>query len=150
MGLLAVFAGLFGCGKSPKPAQHSLSEISAVSLSCGHMDRSYGYFFWVHREQDSWLLDAVCFTHDHEDETVFENREVRSNDMDALFEILEQSDSIAYAEKYKKPKNLHFEVLDETTYGFCLTFSDGSRYVTCDRQKELEDYFYRLAEQSNE
>lgn len=150
MGLLAVFAGLFGCGKSPKPAQHSLSEISAVSLSCGHMDRSYGYFFWVHREQDKWLLDAVCFTHDHEDETVFENREVRSNDMDALFEILEQSDSIAYAEKYKKPKNLHFEVLDETTYGFCLTFSDGSRYVTCDRQKELEEYFYRLAEQSNE
>ena len=40
--------------------------------------------------------------------------------------------------------------MDETTYGFCLTFSDGSQYVTLDYQKELEEYFYRLAEQSNE
>ena len=151
MGLLAIFAGLFGCNKTPKPAQHELSEISGVSLSCGHMDRSYGYFFWVHREQDKWLFNAECFTYDHEVETVFENREVRSNDMDALFEILEQSNSIAYVENYKKPKKLpFFEVMDETTYGFCLTFSDGSQYVTLDYQKELEEYFYRLAEQSKE
>ena len=81
---------------------------------------------------------------------MFENREVRSNDVDALFEILEQSNSIAYVENYKKPKKLPFEVLDETTYGFCLTFPDKSRCVTNDRKKELEEYFYRLAEQSNE
>ena len=82
---------------------------------------------------------------------MFENREVSSNDMDALFEILEQSNSIAYVENYKKPKKFpFFEVMDETTYGFCLTFSDGSQYVTLDYQKELEEYFYRLAEQSKE
>lgn len=148
MGILAALAGLFGCSKAPKPAQHELSEIRAVSISCGHMDRSYGYFFWIHPEQDKWLFDAECFTHGHEDETMFENREVSGKDMDALFEILERCDSIAYAENYKKPKKLPiFEVMDETTYSFCLTFSDGTQYVTCDRQKELEEFFYRLAEQ---
>ena len=65
-GLLAVFAGLFGCNKTPKSAQHELSEISGVSLSCGHMDRSYSYCFWIHREQDKWLFNAEYFTHDHE------------------------------------------------------------------------------------
>ena len=40
--------------------------------------------------------------------------------------------------------------MDETDYGFCLTFSDKSRCVTNDRKKELEEYFYRLAEQANE
>ena len=49
MGLLAVIAGLFGCNKAPK---HTLSEISEVSIACGHMDRSFGYLFWVHREQE--------------------------------------------------------------------------------------------------
>ncbi len=146
MGLLAVLAGLFGCGKAPKPAQHQLSEISAVSIACSHMDHSFGYFFWVHREQDKWLFDAACFTHDHADETVFENREVSGKDMDTLFEILERNGSIAYAENYKKPRNPLFEVMDETTYSFCLTFSDGNQHVTCDRQKELEEFFYRLAE----
>lgn len=149
-GLFAVLASLFGCGKSPKPAQHELSEIRAVSISCGHMDRCFGYSFRIHREQDKWLFDAACFTHDHEDETVFENREVSGKDMDALFEILDRNNLIAYAENYKKPRNFPFEILDETTYGFCLTFSDGSQYVTLDYQKELEEYFYRLAEQSNE
>ena len=146
MGLLAIFAWLFGCNKTPKPAQHELSEISGVSLSCGHMDRSYSYSFWLHLEEDTWLFDAECFTHDFEEETVFEGREVSSEDMDALFEILERNDRIAYAENYQKPSDSIFEVMDETTYGFCLTFSDGSQYVTYDAQDELRQFFYRLAE----
>lgn len=148
VGILAALTGLFGCSRSLKP-QHTISEISAVSISCGHMDRSYGYFFLIHRENEKWLFDTVCFTHDHENETIFENREVSGKDMDTLFEILERSDSIAYAENYKKPKKLPFEVMDETTYSFCLTFSDGSRYVTCDWQKELEEFFYCLAENTD-
>lgn len=149
MGILATLAGLFGCSKSPKPAQHTISEISAVSIACGHMDRSYGYYFWIHREQDKWLFDTECFTNDHETETVFENREVSGEDIDALFKILERNDSITYAENYKKPKKPLFEIMDETTYSFCLTFSDGNRYTTNDRQKELEEFFYCLAENTD-
>ncbi|MGN0601873.1 MAG: hypothetical protein ACI4I7_04105 [Oscillospiraceae bacterium] len=130
-------------------SHHDLSDITAVSLSCGHMDRSYGYYFLLHRDNEKWLFDAECFTHDHEEETVFENREVSDEDMDMLFEILKQNDSITYAENYKQPKKSPFIVLDETTYGFGLTFSDGEQYSTRDWQKDLEDFFYRLAEKSD-
>lgn len=150
LGLLAVFTGLFGCNKGPKPTQHDLSEISAVSISCGHMDRSYGYAFRIHRDQDKWLFNAECFTHDHEVETVFENRDINGEEVDAMFEILKKNDSITYAENYKKPKDSPFVILDETTYGFCLTFSDGKQAVTIDRQRELEEFFYRIAEEYNE
>lgn len=150
MGLIAVTADWFGCRKKPKPARHTIEQISGVSLFCVHMDRSCGYSFWIRRENTRWLFDAECFTHDHEDETVFENREASAGDIAALLEILNRSGSIAYAENYKKPRNSPFQVLDETIYGFCLTFSDQSRYMTGGRQKELEEYFYRIAGQAGE
>lgn len=56
--------------------------------------------------------------------------------MDVLFEILERSDSITCAQNYKKSKDSPFEIMNETTYSFCLTFSDGSRYLTFDREME--------------
>ena len=113
------------------------------------MDRRYGYSFWIRAQEGAWLFDAECFTHDREIETVFEKREVSSEDVDTLFAILEQSDSITYAENYKKPKASPFMIMDETTYSFCLTFSDGNQCVTYDAQKELEDFFYCLAENAD-
>ena len=150
MGLLALLTGLFGCGKAPKPARHELSEIREVSIACAHMDRSFGYYFRMHRDGDKWLFDTECFTHGHEIETVFENSEVSGENVNELLDILERNDSIAYAENYKKPMDSPFEVMDETTYSFCLAFSDGEQYNTLDSQGELEKFFYRLAEQVNE
>lgn len=146
MAVLFSVCGLFGCQKTPKPAKHELSEVTAVSISCGNMDRSYGYSFWAHKEENGWLLDAECFTQNFEEETVFENCELDSEDAKALLEILKENESIAYARNYKEPKKSVFQVADEETYGFCLTFSDGSQYVTHDRQNDLEEFFYRLAE----
>lgn len=150
VGLLALLTGLFGCEKSPKPARHELSQISEISIACTHMDRSYGYYFRIHRDGDKWLFDTECFTHGHETETVFENSEVSNENVSKLLDILERNGSIAYAENYKKPKASPFEIMDETTYSFCLAFSDGEQYNTLDSQSELEQFFYRLAERSNE
>ena len=150
MGILTVLTGLFGCNKALKPEHHELSELSSISISCCHMDRSYGYCFGIHRNEEKWLFDTECFTHDHGVETVFENREVSSEDIDELSKILERNGSISYAENYKKPKKLPFEVMDETVYTFCLAFSDGSKYNTNDPQKELEQFFYRLAESAEQ
>lgn len=144
--ILAALTGLLCYGRAPQPAQHDLGEIREVSVSCNHMDRSYSYYFRLHREEGKWLFDATCFTHDHEQETVFENLEIGEQEIKALFEILERNDSIAYAENYKKPKKSDFVIMDETTYVFCLTFSDGRQYSTYDCQEELEQFFYRLAE----
>lgn len=146
MGILAMLVNLFGCGKSPKPAQHTAEEICAVSISCGHMNHAYGYSFWIHSEDGKWLFDAECFTNGHEVETVFENRKISEEDTEKLLEIL-NNDLIAYAENYKKPKNSLYAVTDEAKYSFCMTFSDGSQYNTSECIGELEEFFYRLAEQ---
>ena len=146
MALLSALCGLFGCSKAP---EYTPEDIRSVSVSCGHMDYSHSYSFYLRKTENGWLFDARCFVDDHHKEVAFENRDVSNEDMKTLFEILERNDSIAYAENYKKPKKLPFEVMDETTYSFCLTFSDGSQYTTCDWQKELEEFFYRLAENTD-
>lgn len=150
MAALYLICGLFGCQNAPKPAKHELSEITAVSISSGHMDRNYGYSFWAHKKENGWFLNAECFTHNYEAETVLENRELDGEDAETLLEILKQSESIAYVENYKKSKNATVQVADETIYSFCLTFSDGNQYVTCDRQNDLEKFFYHLAEKYDE
>lgn len=146
MAAFSLICGLFGCGKAPSPAKRTLSEITAVSIFCGNMDRSHGYSFWAHKEESGWLLDAECFTHHCETETTFKNRELNGEDAETLLEILKRNESIAYVENYKQPKKFTFQVADEETYGFCLTFSDGSQYATSNRQSDLEEFFYRLAE----
>lgn len=141
--MLSLLCGLFGCGK----ARHKISDITSVSLSCGHMTAGFGYSFWIRKEGDDWLFDAECYTHDGTEKTVFENREVGEAEINSLLGIIEKNNLAAYAENYKKPKDSPIQVMDETAYIFVLGFSDKSRFVTNDRVGELEEYFYRLAEQ---
>ena len=141
--MLSLLCGLFGCGK----ARHKISDITSVSLSCGHMTASFGYSFWMRKDGDVWLLDAECHTHDGTEKTVFKNHEVGGTEINSLLRIIVKNDLTAYAENYKKPKDSLIQVMDETAYIFVLGFSDKSRFVTNDRVGELEEYFYRLAEQ---
>ena len=67
------------------------------------------------------------------------------------YKAAEKNETVKFAETYKKPKKI-FEVLDETMYGLCLTFDDGSRYNADSigsAMQELESFFYRLAEESD-
>lgn len=146
MALLSLTCGLFGCRKAPQAAKHTLSDITAVSISCGHMDRSCCYSFCARKEADVWLLDAECFTQSREAETAFKGRELSGEETDTLLALLEQGDSIAYAESYKKPRRFRARTADETKYGFCLSFSDGNQFTVPERQGALEEFFYRLAE----
>ncbi|MGN1134282.1 MAG: hypothetical protein ACI4RN_07500 [Oscillospiraceae bacterium] len=151
MTVLAILSGLFGCGNKPKyKGQHSVSEITRISMSCSHMDYNYGYSFQLFREGNQWMFDAHCCTDNFEKETEFYSKQVSSTDIDTLFEILERNNTISYIETYKKPKKLlKFQVMDETVYGFCLSFSDGSSYNTDSAGSaisELQEFFYSLAE----
>ena len=139
----SLLCGLFRCGK----ARHKISDITSVSLSCGHMTASFGYSFWMRKEGDVWFFDAECYTHDRTEKTVFKNHEVGETEINSLLRIIEKNDLTAYAENYKKPKDSLIQVMDETAYIFVLGFSDKSRFVTNDRIVELEEHFYRLAEQ---
>lgn len=151
-GLLAVLACLSGRERVPDGrCHHAVSGLTMISMSCGHMDHSYSYSFMLTRHAGKWLFDAECFTHEHETETVFSGREVKNENMDRLYGILERNNTIAYAETYRKKKKFLFEVLDATMYGFCLAFADGKQYTVDSAgtaESELEDFFYRLAEQT--
>lgn len=149
MAVLSLICGLVGCKESQKSEKHALAQVTAVSISCGHMDRSYGYSFWAHKEDAGWMLDAECFTNHYEVETVFQNRELDSGDVEALFAVLEQCESVAYVENASKKTERSYSTTDETVYSFCLNFSDGKQYVVSHRQNSLEELFYRLAEKYN-
>lgn len=146
MAALSLICGMLGCKKTQKSAKHKLSEITSVSISCGHMDQSYGYSFFVHKEDGNLLFDAECFIHDNKTEAVIENRKLSLDEAEELMRLLEQNGSIAYAENYRKPKKPPLQAADETVYSFCLAFSDGDQYVTGERQGDIEEFFYRLAE----
>ena len=145
MAILSLLFGAVGCNKSTRAPKHTLSDITAVSIACGHMDRSYGYSFGIYKQQESWLFDAECFTHNNEIETTFEKCVIEAEDVDELFEILERNDSVSYAEAYK-PKANSSNTADAEIYSFGLTFSDSTQCTTDDEQPELCRYFYRLAE----
>lgn len=147
---LSLFFGLSGCKKTAVSANHTLSDLTAISISSGNTDRRYGYSFWVHKEDQDWLLNAACFLPEQETETILENHELSSQDIEAIFDILEQNESIAYVENCKQQKKSLFSVMDESTYGFCLTFSDGTQSLSYDQQHDLEGFFYRLAERYHE
>ena len=154
MNLLAFLVGLLGCQKIPdaEKTYHKVSDMCVLSMSSGHMDRSYSYSFTIMKEDGCWFLDAECFLQNHEVEAIVSHREVERKDMEELFEILEEHEIIAYAESYQKPLKSKFIVLDETMYSFGISFSDESTYnigSTVPGQGDLEDFFYRLAEEKN-
>lgn len=132
-----------GCSAATKrrvPHGIPVSDICEVSVTCGHMNRCYGYCFRIRRENGAWLFDAECFTHNREEETVFEDRAVNGGDIEELPGILERNDSIVYAENYKKPIKLPLRVLDDTSYNFSPTFSEGNRTVVPkDVYREVND-----------
>lgn len=146
MAVFSLIGGMFGCQKAQKPAKHELSDVSSVSISHGNMDRSYGYSFCARKGNDVWFFDAECYTHRHELETIIKDRVLDGEDAAALLEILKRKDSIAHVENYNKSKRSWFFAADEETYVFCLNFSDGDQCIATDRQSELEELFYRLAE----
>lgn len=137
---------LWGCANASPTAAHTISEITSVSISCGEMDRSYSYSFWLHANDDTWLFDASCFTKQHEIETSLTDCVITEEETAAILAILEQNDSIAFVENYVAKHKSNNGIPDASSYGFALTFSDGAQYSADKQQKELETHFYSLAE----
>ena len=161
LALMTVLAGLIGCTAKPRDAEpvHDISEVCMVSMGCGHMDYSCCYNFMLKRSaeeaeeagQDSgWYFEGGCFLRDEEERTDFEPTPVSSDSAAKLLDIIEANNTIAYAENYKAPKKLKIFALDETTYSFCIKFSDGQQYIISEmvpKQHELEEYFYDLGKE---
>ena len=133
----------------PNAVSHTPSDITAVSISCTHMDFNCCYSFSVYQKNGAWLLDAVCWNDQRKEMTELEAIPVSNGDIAKLFEILDQNNSIANAEHYVKPEPSEYEALDATTYSCGLRFSDKCVYTTPYYQQVLEAFFFRLAAQSD-
>lgn len=140
------FSSLFGCTEELPSAVHSVSQLRAVAISCSEMDQSYSYSFVLHNADDVWLLDASCFTQQNEVETELADCVISEEEINAVFDILEQDDSIAFIENYVAKQKNNKSAMDGSTYGFTMTFSDGIQLSADKRQSNLESFLYSLTE----
>lgn len=143
MALLAALGGLFGCSKAPV---YTLEDIRSVSVSCGHMDYSHSYSFYLRKTDGGWLLDADYATDTEQPHTAFEECPVTEEDAKDLLSIVQEQDVIGKLRRYKKPK-IKAQAVDETTYYTSVLFTDGEQLGAATHISDsLVNGFYRLAE----
>ena len=164
LSLMVVLAGLFGCTSEPRDAEplHDISEVCMISIGCGHMDYSCCYNFTLTRSAEEaveagkagadsgWYFEGGGFLRDEEERTDFEPTPVSSESAAKLLDIIQANNTIPYAENYKAPRRPKLFALDETTYSFCIKFSDGQQYIISEMVPgygELEEYFYDLGKE---
>ncbi len=95
MGILTCVLPIFGCTQKPvKPD----SELTSISISQSHMDRTYCYHFWARLENNSYLLDAECLIVDYENndyrEINFTDAEITEKEFKRFAEIDKEYGSI--------------------------------------------------------
>ena len=143
MALLAALGGLFGCGKAP---EYTIEDIRSVSVSCGHMDYSHSYAFYLRKTDGDWLLDADYATDTEQPHTAFEECPVTEEDAQELLAVVQEQDVTVKLRRYKKPK-IKVQVADETTYYTSVLFADGTQLGAAAHISDgLVNGFYRLAE----
>ncbi len=121
----------------------SVSDLTAISISCGHADRTCAYSFAMIKEADGWYLDADLF------ERSISKRAIDTERANEILAIIEDRGIIREANKQKEQKGRKklFHIPDESVYSLALTFSDGEIKRFPKRQGELETAFYRLVEE---
>ena len=143
MALLPLLASLPGCNKPP---EHTVEDIRSVSVSCGHMDYSHSYSFYLRKTENGWLLDAEFATDTEHPRVGYEECPVTEGDVKKLLTIVQEQNLTEQLRRYKKPI-IKVQVLDETTYYSSISFTDGEILgAPIQAGNDITDCFYRLAE----
>lgn len=121
--ILTVFSSLFGCQKTP---EYTGDDIRSVSVSCGHMDYSHSYSFYLRKSENNWLLDAEYAVDTEQPRVEYEERTVTEKDAKELLSIVQEQDVIGKLRRYKKPR-LNVQAADETNYYTAILFADGEQ-----------------------
>lgn len=138
--LLPLICGMFGCGKAQ---EYNIDDIISVSVSCGHMDYSYSYSFYIRKVENEWLLDADFATDTESPHTVYECRTVTNEDAEGLLNTVREQNLTEKLKKYKEPKT-KYVALDEAAKYTSILFSDGERIGAATVNNELHDCFLRM------
>lgn len=141
--ILSVICCIFGCGKIP---EYTVDDIRSVSISCGHMDYSHSYSFYIRKAENEWLFDADFALNTEESRVEFENCPVTNEDVKELLDIVRDREVIKKLYRSKKAK-AKIKIADETNYYTSVLFSDGEQLGAPTRiSQDIESYFYRLGE----
>ena len=146
MGILFCVLSLFGCTKnSVKPD----NELTSVSISQSHMDRTYCYSFDIQKKNDTYTLNACCMLekgdNDYKD-VELENVSITEEEYKEFEEFDKKYDFLSLLKPNKKKKNIFF-ALDETITNFSVSYGDESfsLYTGGDCYNEACQYFFALA-----
>lgn len=143
MNLMSFVLGLFKRKKSP---DYTADDVRSASLSCGHMDYSFCYSFFLRKKDNIWLLDADYAENTEAARTEYEDRKTDDTDVEKLLCIIRDNDLIKKMQLYRKPKK-RIVIQDETTYTTGLCFTDGKTLcVPTLISKDFETEFRHLAE----
>lgn len=143
--LLSATFGMFGCSKA---SHQTISDIQAISVSCGHMDNSLSYSFFLQKNDDGWYLSADYATSSEGPRIEYDEHMVSDEDVKELLSIIDEQDVIKQLKRYKKPL-LSAYASDGTMYYSTIRFSNGELIeAQTDIGTEAISYFYQLAEKS--
>lgn len=147
MGILFCVLSLFGCTKNPAKPD---SELTSISISQSHMDRTYCYNFRARLENNSYLLDAECLIVDYENndyiEINFTDAEITEKEFKRFAEIDSKYDFYSHI-KAERKKNIFF-ACDETITNFSVNYGDEGIAVEENGEcfNAVNELFFQLAE----
>lgn len=149
MSILSILSCLFSCG-GKQSVTYTTEDIAALSISCASPERTNNYTFFVYESGGGHLFDAECFTNGGEREISLAAHELDATDHSSLLALIEETDGIARAREQAKRKGGILDIKDADTYGYVLTFDDGTRYISSTRQAELEEFFFDIIDKYSE
>lgn len=143
MALLSILCGLLGCRKEP---EYTVDDIQSISVSCGHMDYSHSYSFYLRKVKNSWILDAEFAVDTEQPRTEYEECPVLEKDVKKLLSVVQEQQVIDKLHHYKKP-SIKVQVADETTYYTYILFASGEQLAAATHiSDDLVTCFYHIAE----
>lgn len=145
--ILSCALSLFGC--TQKPARPE-GELTSISISQSHMDRTYCYHFWARLENDSYLLDAECLIVDYDnndcEEINLTDTQITQEDFRRFSELDKE---YGFRSNIKtERKNNKFFILDETVTSFSVKYGEDSFNIETNGEcfRNVKDFFFQLAE----
>lgn len=141
--ILSFLGGLIGCRRVP---EYSADDIRSLSISCGHMDYSHSYSYYLRKGENGWLLDAE-YSRDTESPRVkYEECAVAAEDVKELLDIVEKQEIVKKLRHCKKSRS-KIVALDDTSYYTSILFGDGEQLGAAKLiSRDMEEAFCRLAE----
>ena len=147
MAIISCVLSLFGFTQNPTRPE---GELTSISISQTHMDRTYCYHFWARLENDSYLLDAECLIVDYDnndcEEINLTDTQITQEDFRRFSELDKEYGFCSNIKKERK--NNKFFTLDETVTGFSVMYGEDSFNIETNGEcfDAVNELFFQLAE----